>query len=70
MYPAIIIVIVCTQIGQEVYTTRQERSNGIDLTTIHFTADDSLALSSSSQPTTSFADKLTPSQMSPAPPEG
>jgi len=72
MYPAIIIVIVCTQIGREVYTTRQEqdRSNGIDLTTIHFTADDSLALSSSSQPTTSFADKLTPTQMSPAPPKG
>ena len=27
MYPAIIIIIVCTQIGQDTYTTRQEHTN-------------------------------------------
>ena len=34
MYPAIIIIIVCMQIGQDAYTTRPERTNRLDLTTI------------------------------------
>jgi len=38
MYPAVIITIVCMQIGQEVYDTRPERSTRLDLTTIHFTS--------------------------------
>ncbi|KAH9987243.1 hypothetical protein BJV74DRAFT_796576 [Russula compacta] len=46
MYPAVIIIIVCLQIGHEVYDTRPEHSNGLDLTTVHFptgevTVDDS-----------------------------
>jgi hypothetical protein len=36
MYPAVIIIIVCTQIGQEAYTVRQDRSNRLDLTTVEF----------------------------------
>jgi hypothetical protein len=40
MYPAVIVVIVCTQMGHEAYTVRHERSNrlddlgGLDLTTV------------------------------------
>ncbi|KAF8466063.1 hypothetical protein DFH94DRAFT_781592 [Russula ochroleuca] len=40
MYPAVIVIIVCTQMGHEAYTVRQERSNrlddlgGLDLTTV------------------------------------
>ncbi|KAH9995237.1 hypothetical protein BJV77DRAFT_1066334 [Russula vinacea] len=30
MYPAVIVVIVCTQMGHEAYTVRQERSNRLD----------------------------------------
>jgi len=41
MYPAVIITIVCMQIGQEVYDTRPGRSNGLDLTTIDFTTSGS-----------------------------
>jgi hypothetical protein len=33
MYPAIIIIIVCMQIGQDAYT-RPERTNRMDLTTV------------------------------------
>jgi hypothetical protein len=36
MYPAVIIIIVCAQIGQEAYTARQERSHRYDLTTVEF----------------------------------
>ncbi|KAH8993744.1 hypothetical protein EDB92DRAFT_1853160 [Lactarius akahatsu] len=35
MYPAIIIIIACTQIGQEGYNTRPD-AEGLDLTTIRF----------------------------------
>ncbi|KAI0300045.1 hypothetical protein B0F90DRAFT_1726216, partial [Multifurca ochricompacta] len=40
MYPAIIIIIVCMQIGQEAYTTKLEPSN-VDLTTVRFPAGES-----------------------------
>jgi hypothetical protein len=63
MYPAIVIIIVCMQIGQEVYITRQERSNELDLTVIDITAmEDSVG---TSLPTTSFSGK--PSIMSSEP---
>jgi len=38
MYPAIIIIIVCMQIGQDAYTTKPERTNRVDLTTIELPA--------------------------------
>jgi len=52
MYPAIIIIIACTQIGQEGYnTTRPDASGGdLHLTTIRFSAGDDTA--DSSLPTT------------------
>ncbi|KAI9447121.1 hypothetical protein F5148DRAFT_738015 [Russula earlei] len=50
MYPAIVIIIVCMQISQDVYNTRPELSNGLDLTTIHFTNAESPF--DSSRPTT------------------
>lgn len=41
MYPAIIIIIACTQIGQEGYNTRLDATGGsMDLTTIRFSAGD------------------------------
>jgi hypothetical protein len=36
MYPAIIIIIACTQLGQEGYNTRPDVSYGLALTTIRF----------------------------------
>jgi len=63
MYPAIIIIIVCMQVGQEVYVTRHERSNELDLTVIDITVmEDSVG---TSLPTTSFSGK--PSIMSRSP---
>lgn len=44
MYPAIIIIIACTQIGQEGYNTRQDVSGGdMNLTTIRFSAGENTA---------------------------
>ncbi|KAI0245815.1 hypothetical protein BJV78DRAFT_1365187 [Lactifluus subvellereus] len=46
MYPAVIIIIVCMQIGQEAYTTKPERSIVLDLTTVQLTIGDSTVDSS------------------------
>ena len=44
MYPAIIIIIACTQIGQEGYNTRLDASGGdLALTTIRFSIGDNTA---------------------------
>lgn len=51
MYPAIIIMIACTQTGQEGYYTRADATGGLDLTTIHFSIGESTG--DSSLPTTS-----------------
>ena len=46
MYPAIIIIIACTQTGQEGYTTHRDVSCDLALTTIRFSiADDTAAIS-------------------------
>jgi hypothetical protein len=63
MYPAIIIIIVCMQIGKEVFHTRQERSNGLDLTTFSFTAGGISSDEGSRPTTTSWGGKM--STMSP-----
>ena len=54
MYPAIIIIIACTQTGPEAYYTRPDASGGIDLTTIHFSTGETTG--DSSLPTTSTSD--------------
>jgi hypothetical protein len=59
MYPAIIIIIACTQIGQEGYNTRPDASGGVmDLTTIRFSAGDHTA--DFSLPTTTTSDGSKP----------
>lgn len=58
MYPAIIIIIACTQIGQEGYNTRLDATGGgMDLTTIRFSAGDHTADFSLPTTTTSDGDK-------------
>ncbi|KAI0283202.1 hypothetical protein BC826DRAFT_229707 [Russula brevipes] len=54
MYPAVIIIIVCTQIGQEVYNTRQEHSNVLELTTIHFPVGHGTTVDSNPPTTSSY----------------
>ncbi|KAH9979583.1 hypothetical protein BGW80DRAFT_1279084 [Lactifluus volemus] len=39
-YPALIIIIVCMQIGQDAYTTKPDRSEALDLTTIRLPIGD------------------------------
>ena len=46
MYPAVIIITVCMQIGQEAYITKPERSVAPDLTTVRLTMGDSTVDSS------------------------
>lgn len=53
MYPAVIIIIACTQIGQEAYNTRPEIT-GLQLTTIRFSAGENTA--DISLPTTTTSD--------------
>ena len=55
MYPAIIIIIACTQIGQEGYNTRPD-AEGLDLTTIRFSAGDNTTTADISLPTTTTSD--------------
>lgn len=58
MYPAIIIIIACTQIGQEGYdNTRPDVSNGLALTTIRFSTG-VVGTADSSQPTTTTSDGI------------
>ncbi|KAI9450481.1 hypothetical protein BJY52DRAFT_1191834 [Lactarius psammicola] len=54
MYPAIIIIIACTQTGQEGYNTRPD-AEGLDLTTIRFSAGDNTT-TGTSLPTTTTSD--------------
>lgn len=64
MYPAIIIIIVCTQIGQDAYTTRPERTNRLDLTTIELPVG--ATTFESSQFTASYRGKTPTMSQSPA----
>ncbi|KAH9173239.1 hypothetical protein EDB89DRAFT_2068992 [Lactarius sanguifluus] len=52
MYPAIIIIIACTQTGQEGYSTRPD-AEGLDLTTIRFSVGENTG--DSSLPTTTIS---------------
>ncbi|KAI9439073.1 hypothetical protein H4582DRAFT_1946478 [Lactarius indigo] len=54
MYPAIIIIIACTQIGQEGYNTRPD-AEGLDLTTIRFSIGENTT-ADISLPTTTTSD--------------
>jgi hypothetical protein len=43
MYPAIIIIIACTQTGQEGYYTSPDDSGELNLTTVHITVGENTA---------------------------
>ena len=65
IYPAIMIIIACTQVGQEGYNTRPDASGGLHLTTIHLsvgenTADINLPTVSTPGESTTYSE-ITPS---------
>jgi len=66
MYPAIIIIIVCMQIGQDAYTTRPERTNRLDLTTIELPVGATTFESSQFTGTSSYRGKISTMSQSPS----